>query len=159
MNTERVNLSTLVRECVREYDEFFAQKSQRPELALGAEAWLDGDPSLLKKAVCSLLSNAVLYSPEGAAVYIAVSQEEDAAVLAIENEGVHLDPDAVPRLFEAFYRPDPSRNRQTGGSGLGLYLVKTIAQRHGGDCAIRNTERGVEAVLTLPISTQNTHKA
>ena len=159
LNTERVNLSTLVRECVREYDEFFAQKSQRPELALGAEAWLDGDPSLLKKAVCSLLSNAVLYSPEGAAVYIAVSQEEDAAVLAIENEGVHLDPDAVPRLFEAFYRPDPSRNRQTGGSGLGLYLVKTIAQRHGGDCAIRNTERGVEAVLTLPISTQNTHKA
>lgn len=157
LTKERVDLSALVRECVREYDEFFAQKSQRPELALRAEAWLEGDPSLLKKAVCSLLSNAALYSPEGAAVYITVSQEEATAVLIIENEGVYLDPDTIPRLFEAFYRPDPSRNRQTGGNGLGLYLVKTIVQRHGGTCNLRNTERGVEAKLTLPSSTQITH--
>lgn len=157
LNTERVDLSALVRECVREYDEFFAQKSQRLELALGAGTWLGGEASLLKKAVCSLLSNAALYSPEGAAVRVAVSQGGAAAALTIENEGAHLAPETIPRLFEAFYRPDPSRNRQTGGSGLGLYLVKTIAQRHGGDCAIRNTERGVEARLTLPISTQNTH--
>ncbi|MDE7171461.1 MAG: HAMP domain-containing histidine kinase [Oscillospiraceae bacterium] len=157
LTTARVDLSALVQECVREYDEFFAQKSQHCTLALDIKTWLEGDPSLLKKAVCSLLSNAALYSPEGAAVHIAVSQGEDTAVLSIENEGVYLDPSTIPRLFEAFYRPDPSRNRQTGGSGLGLYLVKTIAQRHGGDCAIRNTERGVEARLTLPISTQTTH--
>ena len=157
LTRERVNLSALIRECVREYAEFFAQKSQRSELAPVTGAWLEGDPSLLKKAVCSLLSNAALYSPEGAAVHITVSQEGDTAVLTIENEGAHLDPDTTPRLFEAFYRPDPSRSRQTGGSGLGLYLVKTIAQHHGGTCAIQNTERGVEAKLMLPISTKTTH--
>ena len=157
LTRERVNLSALVRECVREYAEFFAQKSQHSELAPVTEAWLEGDPSLLKKAVCSLLSNAALYSPEGAAVHITVSQDGNTAVLTIENEGAHLDPDTIPRLFEAFYRPDPSRSRQTGGSGLGLYLVKTIAQHHGGTCAIQNTERGVETKLMLPISTKTTH--
>ena len=154
---ERVDLSALVQECVLEYDEFFEQKSQRPELALGAEAWLEANPALLKKAVCSLLSNAALYSPEGAAVHIAVSRDKDTVALTMENEGTYLNPDTSPRLFEAFYRPDPSRNRQTGGSGLGLYLVRTIAAHHGGSCTIRNTERGVEAKLSLPISTQNTH--
>lgn len=157
LTTQRLDLSVLVRECAREYDEFFAQKFQRTQLTLGAELWLEGDPSLLKKAACSLLSNAALYSPEGAVVHIAAAQEKDTATLTIENEGAHLDPDTIPRLFEAFYRPDSSRNRQTGGSGLGLHLVQIIAQRHGGNCAIRNTQQGVEAKLTLPISTKTTH--
>ena len=113
------------------------------------------DPASWSKI--SRLANAALYSPEGAVVRIAVSRAEDTVVLTIENEDVYLDPDTIPRLFEAFYRPDPSRNRQTGGSGLGLYLVRTIAERHGGTCSIRNTEQGVEVRLTLPNSTQNTH--
>lgn len=157
LTTQPVELSALVRECVWEYAELFEQKGQQVDLDLSGQVRLDADSSLLKKAVCSLLSNAALYSPEGAAVHIAVSQEEDTVVLTIENTDAHLDPDVIPRLFEAFYRPDPSRNRQTGGSGLGLYLVRLIAERHGGACAVQNTERGVESRLILPISTQNTH--
>lgn len=157
LQTKAVELSALVQECIREYAELFEQKGQRMDLARSAQVWLEADASLLKKAVRNLLSNAALYSPEGAAVHAAVSAEGGAAVLTVENEGAHLDPDTIPRLFEAFYRPDPSRNRQTGGSGLGLYLVKTIVRRHGGDCAIQNTQQGVEARLTLPVSTKNTH--
>ncbi|MDE6901124.1 MAG: two-component sensor histidine kinase, partial [Lachnospiraceae bacterium] len=59
--------------------------------------------------------------------------------------------------FEPFFRSDPSRSRQTGGSGLGLYLVQKIAEQHGGCCQIRNSERGVCATLILPNSTQTTH--
>ncbi len=77
----------------------------------------------------------------------------------MENEGAHLAPETIPRLFDAFYRPDPSRNRQTGGSGLGLYLVKTIAGRHGGRCSIQNTGRGVEACLMLPGSIKTPYNA
>lgn len=147
---ETLCLSALTEECVREYAEMFEQRRQQVRQSLPGDVWLAGDAPLLKKAVCSLLSNAVQYSPEGAAIYVTVRREGTNAVLTVENEGAHLNPETIPRLFEAFYRPDPSRNRQTGGSGLGLYLVRTIAGRHGGTCAIQNTGRGVEARLMLP---------
>ena len=156
MKVQSVDLSDLTRRCAREYDGLFEQKSQGLELELPAPVRLAGDPALLKKAVCNLLSNAGLYSPEGAAVRAAVREEGGMAVLTVENQGASLAPEAIPHLFEAFYRVEGSRNRQTGGSGLGLYLVRTIAERHGGACAIRNTPRGVEARLVLPISTENT---
>lgn len=155
-----VDLSALVRECAQEYAGLFEQKNQRLKLELTASVRLEGDPSLLKKAVLNLLSNAALYSPEQAEIRAAVREEREEramAVLVVENQGARIDREVIPRLFEAFYRAERSRNRQTGGSGLGLYLVKTIAERHGGSCAIRNTAQGVEAALVLPSSTQNTH--
>src|SRR5699024_12354901 len=62
----------------------------------------------------------------------------------VENTGTHISEDAIPHLFEAFYREEGSRNRATGGSGLGLYLVKMILDRHGAECAIENTADGVK---------------
>lgn len=156
---ETLSLAALTEECVREYAELFEHKCQRVHTALSENVWAAGDAPLLKKAVCSLLSNAARYSPEGAAVYIAVYAERGEALLTVENEGAHLAPETIPRLFDAFYRPDPSRNRQTGGSGLGLYLVKTIAGRHGGRCSIQNTGRGVEACLMLPGSIKTPYNA
>ena len=67
--------------------------------------------------------------------------------LTVENTGVHISEDALPHLFEAFYREETSRNRATGGSGLGLYLVKMILVRHGAECTIENTEDGVRAAV------------
>ena len=65
----------------------------------------------------------------------------------MENAGAHIEEEALPHLFEAFYREERSRNRATGGSGLGLYLVKMILERHGATCTIGNTAKGVRAVV------------
>ena len=65
----------------------------------------------------------------------------------MENTEAHISEKALPHLFEAFYREETSRNRATGGSGLGLYLVKMILARHGAECTIENTEDGVLAVV------------
>ena len=62
---------------------------------------------------------------------------------SVENTGIHIPDEAIPKLFEAFYRVDASRNRRTGGSGLGLYIVKTILDLHGAGIEIINTLQGV----------------
>ena len=68
-------------------------------------------------------------------------------VLTVENTGAHISQEALPRLFEAFYREEGSRNRRTGGSGLGLFLVQMILERHQASCAIENTPEGVRAIV------------
>ena len=72
---------------------------------------------------------------------------EGRPALSVENTGARISGDALPHLFEAFYREEGSRNRSTGGSGLGLYLVKMILDRHGAVCTIENTEEGVKATV------------
>ena len=72
---------------------------------------------------------------------------EGCPALTVENTGTHIRKEALPHLFEAFYRAESSRNRATGGSGLGLYLVKMILDRHGAACTIENTADGVRAAV------------
>ena len=93
----------------------------------------------------NLLSNASLYSPEGAAIRIWCGMEQGHPALIVENTGVHISDQALPRLFAPFYRQEESRNRKTGGSGLGLFLVKMILDRHQASCSIENTKEGVRA--------------
>ena len=152
-----VELAALIRSCLQNYDELFQQKEQTVIADLPSEIWSAGDPALLKKALGNLLSNAALYSPEDIKIWISARRKEDNIILSVENEGAHIAPEQLPHLFEPFFRSDPSRSRQTGGSGLGLYLVQKIAEQHGGSCQIQNTDRGVCATLILPNSTQTTY--
>ncbi len=152
-----VELAALIQNCLQDYRELFQQKGQKAAADLPAEIWTAGDSALLKKALGNLLANAALYSPEEVNIYVIAYQEADHIVLMVENEGAHIAPELLPHLFEPFFRSDPSRSRQTGGSGLGLYLVQQIAQRHGGFCQIQNSERGVRAALILPNSIQTTY--
>ena len=75
---------------------------------------------------------------------------QDRPAFTVENTGAHISEDALPHLFEAFYREEGSRNRKTGGSGLGLYLVRMILERHHAACTIENTEDGVHAEVLFP---------
>ena len=152
-----VELTALIRNCLQNYDELFRQKEQEVVADLPPEIWSVGDPALLKKALGNLLSNAALYSPEGIKIWISARKKGNNIILSVENEGAHIAPEQLPHLFEPFFRSDPSRSRQTGGSGLGLYLVQKIAEQHGGSCQIQNTDRGVCATLILPNSTQTTY--
>jgi len=118
---------------------------------------IKGNKILIKKVFSNLIGNAVKYSPQGAIIDISIFKQKDRYLFSIENSGTHIPKEAIPKIFEAFYRVDMSRSRQTGGSGLGLYLVQKIAEQHGGSCQIQNTDRGVCATLILPNSTQTTY--
>lgn len=104
---------------------------------------LQGDKALLEKVVNNLVFNAIHYSPKGSDIFITLRSWNRKIQFSIENTGIHLPESDIPKLFDAFYRVEQSRSRQTGGSGLGLYIVKMILERHGADYQIRNTEQGV----------------
>ena len=142
-----VDLSALIERQLTLDAGLLEQREQRLVSKLTPGVTVTGDPSLLGKAVGNLLSNAALYSPEGAEIRVWCGMQEGSPVLTVENTVAHISEEALPHLFEAFYREEGSRNRATGGSGLGLYLVKMILDRHGAECSIKNTEDGVRAEI------------
>lgn len=146
---EVVDLSALVERQLVLDAPLLEQRNQRLVKDLTPGFAVTGDASLLGKAVGNLLSNAALYSPEGSQVRVWCGLLEGLPALTVENAGAHILEDALPHLFEAFYREEGSRNRATGGSGLGLYLVKMILDRHGAACKIENTVEGVRATVSF----------
>ena len=144
---ESLELSALIEKQLDFVKELIEQRGQRLAVQLNPEITVTGDASLLGKAIGNLLSNAILYSPDGAEIRVWCGIRRDKPAFTIENTGVHIQDDALPHLFEAFYRDEDSRNRSTGGSGLGLYLVRMILEKHHASCTIENTEDGVRATV------------
>ncbi|WP_087065327.1 sensor histidine kinase [Intestinibacillus massiliensis] len=151
LHPKPVDLGRLVAALLVQDEGLFAAKPLRLETTLPEGLVVPADPALLKKAVDNLLSNAVFYAPAGAAVSVAVAREAGAVSLSVENSGSHIPEDALPHVFEAFYRAESSRNRRTGGSGLGLYIVQMILDRHGAAYRIENTETGVLFTIRFPV--------
>ena len=146
---ESLELSALIERQLDFVKELIEQRGQRLAVQLNSEITVTGDASLLGKAIGNLLSNAILYSPEGAEIRVWCGIRRDKPAFTIENTDVHIQDDALPHLFEAFYREEDSRNRSTGGSGLGLYLVRMILEKHHASCTIENTEDGVRAMVSF----------
>ena len=95
-----------------------------------------GDEGQLITAVRNLLSNAIKYSPAGTKVGIGAKRVDDMIEISVTDQGPGIPDDELIRIFERFYRVDPSRNRGTGGTGLGLAIVKHICANHGGECTV-----------------------
>ncbi len=100
----------------------------------GAEVY--GDETLLAVALHNLVSNAIQYSPKSTRVGIGVSNRDGIVEIAVTDQGVGIPEEDQDRVFERFFRTDPARSRNTGGSGLGLSIVKHAIQNHGGDVRV-----------------------
>ena len=113
-----------------------------------------GDAQWLKQAVINLLDNALRYTPSGGAVTVRLQAVGEGLVVSVENTGHGIEPDHLPHLFERFYRTDWARAKDSGGTGLGLPIVKEIAEAHGGSIsATSQVEKGSIFTLRLPAST------
>ena len=144
---QAVDLGTLVRERLEAVADLAEQKRLTVRSALAEGVTVQGDPSLLRKAVDNVVSNAVFYAPEGVWVDAELSREGGRAVFRLENGGAQIPEAALPHVFEPFYRAEGSRSRRTGGSGLGLYLVQMILDLHGAAYRIENTASGVRFTI------------
>jgi two-component system, OmpR family, sensor kinase len=109
---------------------------------------IDGDPLGLRRLVSNLVDNAIKY---GGAARGRVFAEDGCAIIEIEDDGPGVSDREMDRVFEPFYRGEPSRNRETGGIGLGLAVVRSIARSHGGDVTLHNREGGMTARVRLPL--------
>ena len=120
------------------------------------EVTIEGDRARIKQVIVNLVDNAIKYTPEGGAVKVIVGVENDRAVMRVEDNGMGVPADALPHLFERFYRVDKARSRQMGGVGLGLAIVKSIVTAHGGQVTVESNEGwGSRFCVSLPRSGNN----
>lgn len=144
-----------VAELVAEAAEHSATEAERKDIeiavSLGNDVLVHGDRAQLHAAVSNLVENAVRYSPEHSRVSVTVDESESSPPtvrISVADHGVGIPSEELDRIFERFYRVDPARARNTGGSGLGLSIVKHVAASHGGSVEVWS-EPGTGSTFTL----------
>ncbi|MFV5361672.1 heavy metal sensor histidine kinase [Acinetobacter oleivorans] len=128
-NLQQVNLVKEVSALFDFYDAIAAEKGMSLEQT--GQGYVEGDPSMLRRALSNLLSNAIKYGKSDSIIKINCQQNSDITVLTIENESSPLSQEQLTRLFDRFYRTDASRQRVEEGTGLGLAITKSILDVHG----------------------------
>ena len=151
LNIEQVNLSSIVVEVVKRYEPLVIEKQLDVQLNSELDVFLQADKAQLETVVSNVISNAVKYSTFGQCVKINLAIDNSFGYLTVENEGIHIEEAEIAKLWEPFYRAEKSRNRDTGGSGLGLYIVKTILDLHCFSYQLENSEGGVRFTMRFPI--------
>ena len=102
----------------------------------------------LKQVVVNLLDNAIRYTSEGGSIFVSAGRRNGSAVLTVADNGAGIPPEALPHVFERFYRADKARSRYSGGAGLGLSIVNAICAAHRGDIEVSSRE-GVGTTMTV----------
>jgi signal transduction histidine kinase len=121
------------------------------ETELDGPAYLEADQQLIKQAVRILVDNSIKYTPAGGKIQLKVKKENDKVKIQVQDSGIGIAPEDVPRVFDRFYRSDESRARKTGGSGLGLAIARWIVDYHDGDYEVLSrVDIGTRITLVFP---------
>lgn len=148
LHREQVSVKVLIDELLASRADFAAV---RAEIAAGLPP-MSLDPARVRLALRNLLDNAIRHGGPGvAAPTLSVAVGTAGVAITVRDFGPGVDADQLPRLAQAFYRPDSARQRSTGGVGLGLYLCRLVAEAHGGRLELRPAEPGIAATLHLTL--------
>jgi len=153
---EPLDLAALLGDVAEQLGVLAEERGQSLEVRTAAPVMVDGDRLALRQALINLIDNAIKYSPEGTRVEVRAYSAAGAAIVDVEDEGPGIPPEHAERIFERFYRIDPSRSREMGGTGLGLSLVRLAAEAHRGRVEVlTNAPRpGSTFRLVLPPATR-----
>jgi signal transduction histidine kinase/ActR/RegA family two-component response regulator len=154
LKAQAVDLQEVVERCLRELGT--AAQAERQHLTLEAATEpveVDGDPVRLEQIVSNLLHNAIKYTPPGGRIAISVGEVGGEAVIRVSDSGVGIPPDMLPRVFDLFTQVESSIPRSQGGLGLGLPLVRSLVELHGGrvSAASPGPGGGSEFTVRLPL--------
>jgi two-component system sensor histidine kinase SenX3 len=149
-DAEVVDLNEVVLEALDRNEQLAANRKIRliSEQATALEVF--GNKEMLITAVKNLVENAITYSDQGTSVGIGCTARDSVAEIVVTDSGAGISPEDQQRIFERFYRADPSRSRDTGGTGLGLSIVKHVAKIHRGEIKLFS-QIGVGSTFTLRI--------
>ena len=154
LHREHVNVDELL-DAVREYYEASAAEGSVSLATAVADAPViaELDRALLQRAVGNLVSNALAHTPPGGTVVLRSNADSSTIRIAVSDTGVGIPAEALPRVFDRFFRVDSSRSQASGGTGLGLAIVQSIALLHGGNVRISSQPgRGTTVTLHIPVS-------
>jgi signal transduction histidine kinase/ActR/RegA family two-component response regulator len=150
LQTQAVDLQEVVESCLRELGT--AAQAERHQLALEVATEpvsVDGDPVRLEQIVSNLLHNAIKYTPPGGRITISVGQARGEALIRVSDSGVGIPPEMLPRIFDLFTQVESSIPRSQGGLGLGLPLVRSLVELHGGRVSATSPGPGGGSELTV----------
>lgn len=144
--SKEFDLNSLINKLIKRQMYLIEEKELKLDVKYQGEIFINADEERIAKAINNLINNAIKYSPENAELLIRLYKKEN-AILEIENTGITIDEKHKDKLFKPFYRVEKSRNRKTGGSGLGLYIVSQILREHGFKYNIKNGKNSVIFII------------
>jgi heavy metal sensor kinase len=150
----RLRLDDEVRAAVQQSEDAAARAGLRLSIGELPAVEVEGDAELLRQVFGNLLDNAVKYTPRGGHIAVRGRFDDGQAVVEVNDDGIGIPAEALPRVFDRFFRVDPSRSRRTGGTGLGLSIAKAVIERHRGTIDVRSElNEGTTFLVTLPTVT------
>jgi signal transduction histidine kinase/CheY-like chemotaxis protein len=150
LSREPLDLARAVEGVVREWRAAGRLGSHEVRTAL-TPAWVRADAARIEQIVSNLLGNAIKYTPAGGKVLLAVRRERNHALLIVRDTGMGLSPELAGRVFELFVQGERSLDRSLGGLGIGLTMVKRLAELHGGTAVAESEGQGRGAVFTVSL--------
>lgn len=146
-----VQLKQLIENQIKNFESDYYKKHILIEFECMAEETIMADKNQLNQVIVNLMSNALKYSPEHSRLIIRLNATPTDVILEFQDFGYGISETDLPFIFERFYRADQSRNRTTGGAGIGLTISKAIIKGHGGDITVSSTpEKGSHFKIVLP---------
>ena len=154
LRKEPVELATVVARAVETAQPLIEVQGHRLDLSLPSESLLlDADPVRLAQVIGNLVTNSAKYTEANGRIWLTAQRDGDQAVLRVRDNGIGIAPDMLPHVFELFVQVDHASTKAQGGLGIGLTLVKNIAQLHGGTVEARSDGlgKGCEFIVRLPL--------
>jgi signal transduction histidine kinase len=153
-----IQIRPIVEDLAEEAQVMVERKDITLSIEINGDAEVLGDSVLLHQLGFNLLDNAVKYTPTSGSVALKLNVDSKSAQLSVRDSGIGIDQEELPLVFDRFFRSDKARNHGSGGSGLGLSLVKQIVDIHRGKVSVSSTPgEGSEFVVELPIDSAGSH--
>jgi heavy metal sensor kinase len=152
LRLQDIYLNDLIEECCRAMQVLANSKMITLTQDIAEDVAFSGDEDLLRRLVMNLLDNAIKYTPVGGAIFVKLDCTPLEAKIIVEDTGIGIPGESIPRVFERFFRLDEARSRAEGGSGLGLAIAKWVAVAHQGSIDVSsNPGQGSKFIVTLPL--------
>lgn len=142
-------LDKLLYNCITKHKQFMDQKDIELTYEWPENISVIGDRVRIEQVITNFLTNAIRHTPDGGKIEVAVIEEKERFMIALENDGEKISEKELGNIWDKFYKIDKSRNRNIGGTGLGLSIVKNILMMHNSTFGVRNTANGVRFFFSL----------
>ena len=152
MKEEVIDVGDLISGLVKTHEAFVNDSGLTLKYEMQKNVIIKGDADMIRQATANLISNAVRYTPEGGTITVRVRHGEIMADIVVEDTGIGLSPEEARMVFSRFWRADAGRNRDTGGLGVGLAVVKEIVDRHHGWVQVEGKKgEGARFTIRIPL--------
>lgn len=150
---QRLDLSQFLEILCSDVEILCREKSQTLKIKHSGQVSIKGDKNLLRNLMLNLLRNAIQYTAKGGDISVSLDQSKGMAIISVSDTGIGIPPEALPQIFNRFYRVDKARSRESGGSGLGLAICQQIVDSHRGTLQVSSKiNKGSTFIIKFPLA-------